>query len=258
MSESERKGPRLPGQDAELRRAWQQVSNEDPPPGLDAAIIEAARRSVLAHDAGVTAVRSGPRTRRRFTKWQPLAAAATVAGLAFVLVQLLPRDRDVPQLIRTEESAPGLATAKRAPEGPAAGNATSAKVTSADATSADATSAGAAAAPGEVAHAPGPVAAREGQRTTMGVPMPGPAVPVTSPPPASAEASDRATAPAAERSRDDAASLSAADWTARIAAQYASGDTAGAADALRAFRAADPDADTYLPESLRDWARTVK
>jgi resuscitation-promoting factor RpfA len=253
MSESERKGPRLPGQDAELRRAWQQVSNEGPPPGLDAAIIEAARRSVQDHDAGVTAMRSGPRTRRRFMKWQPLAAAATMAGLAFLLVQLLPRDRDVPQLIRTEESAPGRATAQQTPEGSAAGNATSAK-----ATSANATSVGAAAAPSEVAHAPEPVATRAGQGTTMGVEMPGPAVPVTSPPPASAEARDRASAPAAERSRADAASLDAADRAARIAAQYASGDTAGAADALRAFRAANPDADTYLPESLRDWARTVK
>ena len=28
--------------------------------------------------------------------------------------------------------------------------------------------------------------------------------------------------------------------------------------ALRAFRAADPDADAFLPESLRDWARTVE
>jgi len=27
---------------------------------------------------------------------------------------------------------------------------------------------------------------------------------------------------------------------------------------LREFRAADPDADSYLPESLRDWARTVQ
>ena len=32
----------------------------------------------------------------------------------------------------------------------------------------------------------------------------------------------------------------------------------GAAAALRAFRAATPDADTHLPESLRDWARTVE
>ena len=39
---------------------------------------------------------------------------------------------------------------------------------------------------------------------------------------------------------------------------YAAGDIASAAEALREFRAVDPDADTYLPESLRDWARTVE
>ena len=39
---------------------------------------------------------------------------------------------------------------------------------------------------------------------------------------------------------------------------YASGDATGAADALREFRATDPDADKYLPDALRSWARTVK
>ena len=49
-----------------------------------------------------------------------------------------------------------------------------------------------------------------------------------------------------------------ADWAARIVARYDSGDTAGAADLLRAFRAAQPDADSYLPDSMRDWARSVQ
>jgi hypothetical protein len=52
--------------------------------------------------------------------------------------------------------------------------------------------------------------------------------------------------------------LSAADRAARIAALYASGNTTGAEAALREFRAANPGADAYLPESLRDWARTVE
>jgi hypothetical protein len=42
-----------------------------------------------------------------------------------------------------------------------------------------------------------------------------------------------------------------------IAKLHAAGDVTAAEQALRAFRAADPDADTFLPESLRDWARTV-
>jgi hypothetical protein len=50
----------------------------------------------------------------------------------------------------------------------------------------------------------------------------------------------------------------ATDRAARVAALYAAGDIAGAADALREFRVVDPGADTYLPESLRNWARTVE
>jgi hypothetical protein len=65
-------------------------------------------------------------------------------------------------------------------------------------------------------------------------------------------------AAARERSSGNAAPTSAADWAASITALYESGNTTGAADALRAFRAADPHADTYLPDSLRDWARTIK
>jgi hypothetical protein len=66
-------------------------------------------------------------------------------------------------------------------------------------------------------------------------------------------------APAAPaRERDNVAPLTAEDWAARVQALYASGDVAGAADTLRAFRVADPDADKYLPHSMRDWARTVE
>jgi hypothetical protein len=72
-------------------------------------------------------------------------------------------------------------------------------------------------------------------------------------------ASAEVAAAAARESRQvGAAPLSVADRSAEIAALYAAGDVAGAADALRAFRAGTPDADTYLPESLRGWARTVE
>ena len=76
-------------------------------------------------------------------------------------------------------------------------------------------------------------------------------------PPVTTEIPAPAAAAARETSSDRAAPLRAEDRAARIAALYASGDTTGAADALRAFRAADPHADTYLPDSLRDWARTI-
>ena len=63
---------------------------------------------------------------------------------------------------------------------------------------------------------------------------------------------------AAPATRDNLAPPDATDRAAKIATLYATGDIDGAADALREFRAVDPDADTYLPESLRDWARTVE
>jgi hypothetical protein len=78
-------------------------------------------------------------------------------------------------------------------------------------------------------------------------------------PAASGKASPAAAvAPDRERIDGNAAPLKPADWAARIASLYAAGDAKGAADALREFRAAVPDADSYLPESLREWARAVE
>ena len=78
--------------DSEIDGEWRKASREEPPPHVDAAILAAAR------------------TRRsRFATWQPLAMAAAVAGLAFLLVQLLPREPDVEQPILMEP-APRSAT----------------------------------------------------------------------------------------------------------------------------------------------------
>jgi len=141
-------------------------------------------------------------------KWQPLAAAATVAGLAFVLVQTLPRERSDAGAARAPaaEAAPDVAdTTRQAETDPREG---------------------------VMMDAPGNSASQE------------------------------VAAPAARRTETSglstAAPPSAADWATRIEALHASGDLAAAAAALREFRAADPDADSYLPESLRDWARTVQ
>jgi hypothetical protein len=75
---------------------------------------------------------------------------------------------------------------------------------------------------------------------------------------ASGDASAEAAAPAEARALGALPAPSTADWAVRIEALHASGDLAGAADVLRAFRATDPDADAHLPESLREWARTVE
>jgi hypothetical protein len=48
------------------------------------------------------------------------------------------------------------------------------------------------------------------------------------------------------------------EWVTRILALHDAGDIAAAEDTLRAFRAAMPDADRYLPESLREWAALVR
>jgi len=48
-----------------------------------------------------------------------------------------------------------------------------------------------------------------------------------------------------------------AAWATRIAALHDAGDLAAAEAELRAFRAAHPDADDYLPESVHAWAASV-
>jgi hypothetical protein len=50
---------------------------------------------------------------------------------------------------------------------------------------------------------------------------------------------------------------SPAAWAGRIAALHDAGDLAAAEAELRAFRAAHPDADNYLPEPVHAWAASV-
>ncbi len=234
----ERDDPGSAGRDASVARAWREASDEQPPSRIDAAILSAARESVQRTDRDAKASPARPRPRSWWLQWQPLLAAASVAGLALVVVQLLPRDRDV---------APALEKPQVAPVAPAAESAT------------------AAAADAAVQRAP--VARGESDDRALGAV---PVLPPTAPEPATAAAggvarpaaeATEATAAAAARlsqSHRDAESPSAVDRAARIAALYAAGDEIGAAEALREFRAAEPGADRYLPESLREWARTVE
>jgi hypothetical protein len=184
-----------------------------------------------------------PPARNRWRQWQPLAAAATVAGLAFALVQTLPRDREVAPSIRME-----------APAAPAALERAAAPADRVDAPPAE----------------PAPDAPHE--RRSL---APASAVPKSPAPmdaalslhnqsaegaassPAAEVADDVTPAPAAARATQAVATPDTDDRVARIEALHASGDLAGAAEALRALREIDPDAVARLPESLRDWARTV-
>jgi len=232
MSNQEHKDPQDSGDESTVRRGWHQASDELPPPELDASIIAAARKSVQDRDSAATTVRDGKRSRSWLMQWQPLAAAATVAGLAFVLLQVMPRDREVIPSIRMEESAPAQSAAPPGTtEPPATERAESARSA---------------------------VDAAVAEQKTIGHSAGSPDIDVPAPS-AGAAVNQGAAPPASEEKRQrDAATMSPADWAARIVALYESGDVTGATDALRAFRAAEPDADSYLPESLRDWARTVK
>jgi len=222
MSNHERESSRSPDGDAALDRAWQQLSDEQPPPAIDAAIIAAAHKSIQGGNGQAQVVRASAPYRSWLTRWQPLAAAAAVAGLAFVLVQSLPRDRDVAPTLRMEEPAttPAAAQEQEQPSSPSSREAIKAIE-------------------GKTESPPASAVTRES---------------VAAPAQTSALAAKAATAAA----RDNVAPPAATDRAARIAALYAAGDIAGAADALRQFRAVDPGADTYLPELLRDWARTVE
>jgi hypothetical protein len=72
-----------------------------------------------------------------------------------------------------------------------------------------------------------------------------------------AGAAPRAAMESAPRQSVTAIPESQAAWASRIVVLHDAGDLAAAAAELRAFRAAYPDADDYLPEAVRAWARSV-
>jgi hypothetical protein len=189
--------------DPAVDAAWRQGAREQPPAEVDAVILAAARAAVRS-DAQE---RKAARAPRRSASWQPLAAAAGVIGLSFLLVQLLPRER----------AAPPPATPPPAAVPP------SLLPPTAPATSA---SSDAGSPLSEEREATAGVAPRAAMETA--------AKQSAAPTPATPEA-----------------------WAGNIAVLHDSGDLAAAAAELRAFRAAHPDADEYLPEAVRAWAASV-
>ncbi len=271
MSNHERNDPQAAGADAALRQAWQQASDEVPPTELDAAVIAAARRSVRAPGTGARTAQDNARPRNWVMRWQPLAAAATVAGFAFLLVQLLPRDRDVEPSIRMEEPAPRPVTARPTTTEPPAAERDAAVPAATERAAAEpaATEQKASgqlaresidnvpAASVNVAADQGAAAVPDRERAKAAAPAAS-GLTIAVPQPTDSGASVAAAEPGLQKRQRAEAALGATGWAARIAALYDSGDTVGAANALHAFRAAEPDADSYLRESLRDWARTVE
>ena len=76
--------------DAVVDAAWRKGSTEEPDGRVDAAILAAARAEVR----GQPPAGRSPARPPWWTRWQPLAAAGLV-GLAFVLLQLIPREESL-------------------------------------------------------------------------------------------------------------------------------------------------------------------
>lgn len=221
--------------DAAVDAAWRNASDDLPPARVDAVILAAARAAV--HDDA--AMRPSRARHPWWTRWQPLAAAAGVVGLAFVLVQTIPRDGTGPATRPAQESAP---SSRAEVEHEAR----------------------------DAAAAPEPAAQLHSKESSVPEAPPAPPTGVTGksaaerPSIASGVASETAMAPAAiaGAARNAAAPSAAAPrspeaWAQHIAALHAEGDVAAAAGELRAFRAAYADADRYLPQALHAWAASL-
>lgn len=264
MSNHDRKGPDSPERDALLEQAWHQASHEQPPSRLDAAIIAAAHEAVRDRDARPQVMRAKPRS--WLTRWQPVAAAAAVTGLAFLLVQTLPRDPDVAPSIQV--TTPAIEAEQQVLRDPPVLNEKESASSAVNPLAGAGMERDKRAVPAPTATPPAAFARQSGNSVTSHEAV---AERATDTAAAEVDQRDAATpsastgiasggiaAPASTAKQSAAASMSAADWVARVAALYDSGDTAHAGEALRAFRAAYPDADGYLPESLHLWAKTVE
>jgi cytoskeletal protein RodZ len=264
MSNHDREGSPPSNGDAALEHAWRDASNEQPPSHLDAAIIAAARKSVPVQADPPKTAPVRVQSRNWLLQWQPLAAAAGVVGLAFVLVQMLPREHDLAPMMQHKASSPSAPAATDNRQAPVADKSVArtervavpdrapaqspvsapAAILAPPAATAEAT------ANETAATADAAAASREtsaDRREAVEPEMAGRAAAAAAP-----------SSSAREQDLGKAALLDAAGWAEKITALHRSGDVTAATDALRAFRAADPDADTYLPDSLREWARTVE
>jgi hypothetical protein len=112
----------LPGAgpaDRELRRRWHQQFDELPDAAVDARIRDAARGHAEATRRPQPQA-SGGRLIRRWTRFAPLAAAASVALLAVGLVRLMPREEYAAFPAARESAPPAESPAAQLPAAPAA------------------------------------------------------------------------------------------------------------------------------------------
>jgi len=259
MSNRDREDLREAGQDAALERVWRNGSAEQPSARVDAAILAAAHEAVADRKRVPSATPARVPPRQRWSRWAPMAAAAAVAGLAFMLVQTLPRDPERATTPAAQESAKAAAPASaKAPASARPDLAERQRVESSRVGESGRPVAQEQAAPPRVMAAP------------SDVPAPPAAMPAENPAGGIAAAS-QVPSVGSNESHSDAgakrgavadsivtgAAASAEDWVAKVLALHDAGDIAAAADTLRAFRAAVPDADRHLPESLREWAESL-
>jgi hypothetical protein len=252
----DRRNPERPGDD-DVDEAWRNAVRDEPPARNDAMILSAARVAAAGARPSLQ-----PRAMRPWwVRWQPLAAAAGVAGLAFAIVQMLPRDpgrRPTPAAEMTESSRDEATTTADA-AAPTAGS----KIIPPPPPVPD---------PGG-ARDPAPTAVdtratpeADNQRSVE-TPAPLSQSAYSSPPRVIAP-DERAAGRMAESAapvepaprqpaESSAATPAPAEWARRVAALHASGDRAAAADALRLFREEFPDADRYLPAELHPWAASI-
>lgn len=256
-------------EDALVAAAWRNASRDQPPARLDAAILAAARAATRRPAPG-----PGIAPRRAWwTRWQPLAAAAGVAGLAFVLVQTIPREARLPSPAAVETKSRAESPASR-PVGPAIAPAESTAEQAIDAAPATLpparTPAPATTPPATISPATPPPATSPTVTESAAEPLP-------APPPQAVRTREVATSPAAEpaardasvggdalggvapqaAARAEAAAPTPDAWARRIAALHAAGNLNSAAAELREFRLAFPEADRFLPDDLRAWAAGV-
>jgi hypothetical protein len=278
--------------DASLEQAWREASRDEPPTRLDNSILAAAHRASAGRDERPEGASARRRPRPMTSRWPSLAAAAAVAGLAFVLV---PRTLNTPTSITipatSETTTPAPAPTHREQAAPATPQT---EASSAPAPSpAPPQSLGDATSKPEIRERPNTPAPMRGDIATELPPGPvsadaTPSTPAAAAPPpmetsitgnlsetlsaparrkstqggASQDlampAAGAASSPSERREGNASAQVDAAAWAARIERLYVDGDVQAAARELRAFRTHAADADTWLPASLREWARTIE
>jgi hypothetical protein len=261
MSKSDREDLREVGQDAALERAWRDGSTEQPSARVDAAILAAAHKAAADRNRIPAATPARVAPRQRWSQWAPLAAAAAVAGLAFTLVQTLPRDPEQAPTSAAQESAPAAAPtgaptpaatppASAARQGlePPRARETVSPVAQEKESAADLTVAPQGVPVSPAARVPAAIPAE----STIGATAAAPQAPSVGSNESRADF-DAARSKAVDAAVTDQVAV-AEEWVAKITALHAAGDIAGAEEALRAFRATVPDADRYLPEWLGEWA----